>query len=104
MSDGHHYFIRFLARGQFPGKNSLIRIRPNAENGVIRIKSSNNQQKLYVFLGDFVKILDGGQTRGRVGNPVRLEGSSTTNLNIPRGGYTISKTEYQAWLKDGNGN
>ena len=61
LSDGHHFFARFLTRAaHLPGLFSFIRIYPNPANKVIRITSSSTgEQKLYVFLEEWVKILDG---------------------------------------------
>ena len=103
LSDGHNYFCRFIARGELPGRYSLIRIRPNTEkNEVVRMKSTTtDEEKLYVYLGDYVKILQGEHTRGMIGSPTRLQGSSTTDLTIRNGGTTISRTEYADWLVTG---
>ena len=103
LSDGHNYFSRFIARGELPGRYSLIRIRPNTEkNEVVRMKSTTtDEEKLYVFLGDYVKILPGEHTRGGIGSPTRLQGSSTADLTIKNGGSAISRTEYADWLVTG---
>ena len=73
LSDGENFFNLFVARGSLPGKNSLIRISPSDQNAVVNVWA--NLKKTFqdvIYIHDFIKILDGDQTRGKIGNPAEI--------------------------------
>ena len=73
LSDGQHMFMRFVTRRPPPGKYSLIRIKPSGKNKVIRLWSEMHQEeRLYVCLKEWVKILDGQILDYQIGNPVNI--------------------------------
>ena len=73
LSDGHYWFTEVLARGTPPGMHSLIRIRPSKMNEVITMWSVKQQEYHdFISLLDWVKILDGKDTPGRMGNAIEI--------------------------------
>ena len=90
LSDGGHFFSRFVARGDsLPGMYSLIRIKPSQSNKIVRVTSQRTQESQdWIFLGDWVKILDGQHTLGRIGHPIKIfnhhaEGDPDHHLHFP---------------------
>ena len=73
LSDGQHWFKEFFARGSPPGMHSLIRIIPSERNGVVTMWSEKYEENRdYISLLDWVKILDGQHTPGRIGNAIEI--------------------------------
>ena len=83
ISDGHHWFKWLGAKGELPGKYSLIRIYPSEKNRLFTIPINHTQVRKCIHLGSgcFTKILDGEHTRGRIGEPTPLEGCTKPDCN-----------------------
>ena len=74
LSDGKYCFNQILTKGTPTGKHSLIRVIPSKKNNIIVMWDDNYRENFgkFISLLDWVKILDGKHTSGRLGNPIEI--------------------------------
>ena len=77
LSDGDFFFCCFVAQGDLPGRHSLVRICPSESNKILTLwADKKNEFKDFIYLHDYVKILDGKFTKGTIGNPVEIRNAA----------------------------